>query len=74
MSPTPKNNKQTLLQYAGLSTQLLVLIGVAVFAGIKCDAWLHFSTPFATWLLPLLAILVVMIKIVKDTSKNNKLK
>ena len=74
MPPIPKNNKQTLMQYAGLSTQLLILIGAAVFAGIKLDSWLHFSTPLATWLFPLIAILALMIKIIKDTSKNKNSK
>lgn len=72
MPSTNKSNKDLLLQYAGLATQLLVLLAVMVWAGIKLDDWLKFSTPLFTWVLPLIAIVALMIKIINDTSKKNK--
>jgi F0F1-type ATP synthase assembly protein I len=61
------NNKQ-LLRYAGLGTQLLVAIGLAVFAGLKADKWLH-TSPLFTAALPLLILIVIFYKLVKDTGK-----
>jgi uncharacterized integral membrane protein len=65
---TNKRSKQHLAAYAALATQFLVIIGVAVFAGIKTDKWLHLSIPFTSWLLPLLAIILMLYKVYKDTS------
>jgi len=69
MPSTNKSNKDLLLQYAGLATQLLVLLAITIWAGIKLDKWLKFSTPLFTWVLPLVSIVALMIKIIKDTSK-----
>ena len=68
-SPEDKDGRKSLLQYAGLSAQFLVLLGAGVFFGIKLDAWLHLSTPIATWLLPLLLLVGVLVKMVRDTGK-----
>ena len=69
MPSTNKSNNKLLLQYAGLATQLLVLLAITVWTGIKLDKWLKFTTPLFTWVLPIVAIVALMIKIIKDTSK-----
>lgn len=69
--PRPLTNKgsgKELLAYAGLATQFLVIIGAAVYAGYKTDKWLHLPIPLASWLLPLLAIAVMLYKVYKETS------
>ncbi|CAN5889291.1 hypothetical protein BH11BAC4_BH11BAC4_03160 [soil metagenome] len=63
----PNNN--LLWKYAGLATQFLVGIGLAVYAGLKLDEWLKIKMPLAVWVLPLLLILAVIIKIINDTAK-----
>ena len=63
----PNNN--LLWKYAGLATQFLVGIGLAVYAGLKIDEWLKIKTPEAVWVLPLLLITAVIIKVIKDTAK-----
>jgi F0F1-type ATP synthase assembly protein I len=65
--PSPNNNKD-LLRYAGLGSQLLAGIGLAVFAGLKADKWLHTSPVFAC-VLPLLALGAIFYKLVRDTGK-----
>lgn len=68
-----KKNKQSnsayLMQYAGLATQLLVALGIAVFVGLKADQWFQLSFPLCAWLLPLLTLSAIFYKIIKDTSK-----
>jgi chromate transport protein ChrA len=49
--------------------QFLISIGLAVFIGMKVDKWLHMSMPLLVWLLPLVVIVAIIIKIIKDTSK-----
>ena len=33
------------MRYAGLATQMLVGLGIAVFIGLKADKWLKLSFP-----------------------------
>lgn len=63
------NSNNQLLKYAGLATQFLVGIGLAVFLGLRFDKWLKFELPLAVWILPLLLIVGVITKIIKDTTQ-----
>jgi hypothetical protein len=67
---SPNNNKD-LLRYAGLGTQLLVAIGLALFAGLKADKWLH-TSPLFTAALPLLVLVGIFYKLVRETGKPKK--
>jgi hypothetical protein len=67
-----QDNKNLLWKYAGLGAQFLIAIGAAVYIGINADKWLHFKSPIFVWVLPLLFIVVIMYKIIKDTSPKNK--
>ena len=64
-----KPDNKLLWRYAGLATQFLVGIGIAVWGGLYIDKWLKIKMPLAVWVLPLLVIIAVIIKIIKDTSK-----
>jgi len=66
MSNKPDNNQ--LWKYAGLVMQFFISIGIAVFVGIKLDGWMNTKIPLLAWILPLLVILGIIIKIIKDTS------
>ena len=66
---TRKETNRELMQYAGMGAQFLVSIGIGIFIGLKLDNWLNFSFPLLVWLMPLLIIIGLTIKIVKDTSK-----
>jgi len=57
-----------MLKYAGMATQFLVSIGLAVFIGYKADKWLHISFPVLVWTLPLLVIIAMTYKVIKETS------
>lgn len=63
-----KPNNNLLWKYAGPATQFLVGIGLAVYMGLKLDEWLKLNTALAVWVLPLLLIIGVIFKIVKDTA------
>ena len=63
------NGNKQLLKYAGLATQFLIGIGLAVYGGLLLDRWMRFDVPLAVWILPLLLIIGVIIKIIKDTQK-----
>jgi len=63
------NGNKELLKYAGLATQFLVGIGLFVYIGLLLDRWMKFDLPLAVWILPLLLIIGVIIKIIKDTAQ-----
>lgn len=65
----PKSNLQYLAQYAGLGAQLLAALGLFLYLGIKADAWLQINFPLLSWLLPLLVIIGMIIKLLKETRK-----
>jgi len=62
-----KNN--LLLQYSGLAFQLMAALAIGVFAGFKLDKWIKPGIPVFIWLLPLLILIAIIIKVVKDTSE-----
>jgi hypothetical protein len=63
----PFSNKELLFRYVGLATQLLICIGVALFAGYKADEWLKLS-PLFTVLLPLLVLIFLFYKLIRETA------
>jgi hypothetical protein len=65
-----KPNNNNILQYAGLATQWLVTISLAVWLGYKTDyIWLAWKIPVLTILLPLLTIVLLLFKIIKDFNR-----
>ena len=67
----PNNSNRDLIKYAGLGTQILVALGLAVFAGLKGDKWLH-TSPLLVCILPLLILFVIFYKLIKETAKPPK--
>ena len=63
------SNKNLLIQYASLGAQLLSGLLIAVFIGYWIDGKVKFSFPVFIWLLPLIVIVGMILKAVKDTSK-----
>lgn len=63
--PTPTSD---LMRYAGLGSQILVSLGIAVFLGYKTDKWLKIPLPVLVWLLPLTVLIGIIYKLVKETS------
>ncbi len=62
------DDNKFLWKYAGMATQFLVAIAIAVYGGIELDKWIKPGMPLAVWLLPLLIIIGIIVKIVRDTS------
>ena len=69
--PRPEK-KSELWRYAGLSGQIFLSLGVAVFAGFKADDWLNLSIPLLVWLLPLIVLVVLIYSLLKETAKKKK--
>lgn len=63
----PPDNRKVLLQYAGLSAEVCISVGLSIFIGLKADKWLHLSPVFA-WVLPLLVIVGLIVKLIKGST------
>ncbi|WP_460686228.1 AtpZ/AtpI family protein [Niabella aquatica] len=59
------------LRYMGITAQLLVIIGLAVYGGIWLDEKFSLA-PLLTVTLPLLVLAVTFYKLIKETGKKNK--
>lgn len=59
------------MKYAGLGTQLLAAIGLAVFAGLKLDKWLN-TLPLLACVLPLLVLSAIFYKLFRETGRKNQ--
>jgi hypothetical protein len=63
------SNKHLLLQYASMGAQIVAGLIIFIFAGKWIDAKLKLSFPILIWLLPLIFIIGIMVKAIRDTSK-----
>jgi hypothetical protein len=52
-----------------MATQFFITIGLSVFIGIKLDQWLHISFPVLVWVIPLLVIVSLIYKLIKETNR-----
>jgi len=52
-----------------MGTQIFVALGLAVFVGLKIDKWLKISAPLLVLVLPVVVLVGIIYKIVRETSK-----
>lgn len=64
----PTNNN-LVLRYMGFAFQLMASLALAVFGGLKLDKWIKPGIPVFIWVLPLLVLIAILIKVIKDTSE-----
>ncbi len=64
-----KSNPNALMQYAGYAAQLAVALVLAVYAGMWLDKQTGIHFPILIWLLPLVILIAMLIKVVRDTTK-----
>lgn len=70
-SQSPQNNRLLWL-YTGFAFQLVAALAVGVYAGLKLDTWLKTGMPLMVWILPLLIIIALIIKVIKDTGNKGE--
>lgn len=68
--PRRKPDNRALYRYAGLAFQMMATLGLAVFVGYKLDQWTGWSFPVFMIILSLLALVLVLWQIIKDTRRN----
>lgn len=66
---TDTDQRRELLRYAGVSTEVMASVGIAVFLGIKADKWAKLSFPVFSLSLPLLVIIALIVRLVQESSR-----
>lgn len=61
-----------MMRYAGLATQWMVMLGVAVFIGYKLDKWTGWKFPVFIVSLPLIALIFSLWQLIKEFNKPGK--
>ena len=69
MNQKSRQNNKDLYRYAGLGAQLFAGLALAVFVGYQLDKWLKISAPLFLIGLPVVSLLGMFYKIIRDTSK-----
>jgi F0F1-type ATP synthase assembly protein I len=75
MDPSTEKKKKSLDNYARYSSiafQMLIIILVGVFGGIKLDKWMHLSVPVFTIILSILAVILAIYTVTRDLLKSTK--
>lgn len=67
MEKKPKNNN-LLTQYLSFAWQLLAGIAIFIYLGKLADGLIKTKTPLLVWIFPLLVIIGMMIKVIRDTT------
>jgi F0F1-type ATP synthase assembly protein I len=56
------------MQYLSFAWQLIAGIAIFVYVGMLTDRWIKIKTPLFVWIFPLLVIIGMMIKVIRDTT------
>ena len=62
-------NKNSIMRYASMGTQMMVIIGLGVFGGVKLDEYLGWKIPVCTLVLSLLSVSAAIYLSIKDFLK-----
>lgn len=63
---------QNMMRYAGLATQWLAMLGIAVYAGYKLDKKLNWTVPLFIILFPVAALAFSLWQLVNELGKSKK--
>ncbi len=63
-----KPHHNPLMQYAGFAAQLVAGLALGVLLGMWVDKKINIGFPVLIWLFPLVILIGMLIKVVKDTS------
>ena len=68
--PQKQNQLNSYLRYSGLAFQMMAVIGLAVWGGMKLDAWLGMRFPVFLVVLTLMAVAASLIITIKSLPKD----
>ena len=70
--PEEKGKYRELMQYAGLATQWLLMLGISLWIGMKIDAQISDTARLFTIGLPLIALILSLWQLIRKFDKPRK--
>ncbi|MFZ4401260.1 MAG: AtpZ/AtpI family protein [Bacteroidales bacterium] len=62
----PKKSLNDYAKYSSISFQMVAIILIGVFAGVKLDEWMTNKTPIFTLVFTVLAVVLAIYYVIKD--------
>ena len=59
------------MRWAGMGVQMVIYIGIFVFAGVKLDQWMHTSKPWFTLGLSVTGVVFTMVYMIRSFLRDN---
>jgi F0F1-type ATP synthase assembly protein I len=75
MDPSIEKKKKSLdnyTRYSSIAFQMLIIILIGVFGGVKLDQWTGLSVPVFTIVLSILAVILAIYTVTRDLLKSYK--
>lgn len=66
------NGLNSYAKYSGIAIQMMAIILIGVFGGIKIDDWIKWETPVFTVLFAFLSVILAIYLVTKDFIQKNK--
>ncbi|WP_163716074.1 AtpZ/AtpI family protein [Mangrovibacterium lignilyticum] len=67
----PSKNNNQFIRYSSLAFEMIAIMGLGVFAGIKLDEWLKMSFPVFTLVLMILSVIGAILYAIKNFIKKD---
>lgn len=67
--PNPKKNLNDYARYSSLAFQMMAIIGVGIFGGMKLDKYLALKRPVFTALFSVISVILAVYYAIKDFLK-----
>ena len=71
MKKQKKKALENYAKYSSIAIQMLAIILLGVFGGIKIDEWLNLQFPVFALILSILSVILAIFYVIKDLIKNN---
>jgi F0F1-type ATP synthase assembly protein I len=68
-SEKKKKSLDSYARYSSIAFQMLIIILIGVFGGIKLDGWLKLTVPVFTIILSILSVILAIYTVTKDLIK-----
>ncbi|MCP4553449.1 MAG: AtpZ/AtpI family protein [Bacteroidetes bacterium] len=68
----PHNGLSSYAKYSGIAIQMMAIILIGVFGGIKIDEWIKWETPVFTILFAFLSVILAIYLVIKDLIQKDK--
>ncbi len=71
IKPENKNNLKSYAKYSSIAVQMLAIILIGVFGGVKLDEWVSLGFPVFTTIFSILSVFLAIYYVIRDLLKKD---